>query len=215
MIPDLWSRVRFALSLPVRLEKLLDSYKIDNSEDESRKVFSFYNSNDRFYHDIRHISSCLSEFDSCFNLTTNPHLLELVIWYHDVIYDPKSHDNEEKSAELLTDLLVKNGVSRAVISQAHDLILLTKHRDIDVPQSIEGKLLLDIDLSILGQQPDVFSEYEENIRREYSFIDDVTFLSRRKKFMSRFLQRPFIFHSDFFRNKYEVQARKNLSHLLE
>jgi predicted metal-dependent HD superfamily phosphohydrolase len=67
--------------------------------------------------------------------------------------------------------------------------------------------MVDVDLSILGRDRDRFLEYEEQIRREYAAS---VFASKRAEILERFLGRSRIFSTDWFRQKYEEQARKNL-----
>src|SRR5205823_640248 len=55
-----------------------------------------YTAPDRHYHDIGHIISCLRELDGVRRLARNPVALELAIWFHDVIYDGRQQDNEER-----------------------------------------------------------------------------------------------------------------------
>lgn len=59
-----------------------------------------YSEPHRFYHNLDHISSMCEEANRRGVLTDE---LLLSIFFHDIIYDPKATDNEEKSAELYRD----------------------------------------------------------------------------------------------------------------
>ncbi|HWP61773.1 MAG TPA: hypothetical protein VN495_04180, partial [Candidatus Paceibacterota bacterium] len=87
-------------------------------------------------------------------------------------------------------------------------IPFTKHKA--VPDSADGRRFVDIDLSILGQPPDVFEIYEFGIRREYERVSLRLFREKRAEILQRFLDRPSIFLTPHFRHKYERQARDNL-----
>jgi len=67
--------------------------------------------------------------------------------------------------------------------------------------------VVDVDLSILGQSEKRFSEYEQQIRQEYAWVPQAVFASKRAEILGRFLARPGIFATEWFRTKYEQQAR--------
>jgi predicted metal-dependent HD superfamily phosphohydrolase len=174
-----------------------------NAEDEFNKLISIYSKPQRFYHNMEnHINNCLIEFDSVKELAQKPDILELGIWYHDAI-----HNDEEKSAQLAYDVCV-NAQLLDDANFAKDLILFTKHDSI--PKAIDLKLIMDIDLSILGKNADEFNEYEKNIRKEYSWVPEFKFREERIKILQRFLYKESIYLTDFFRGKYESKARENL-----
>ena len=71
-----------------------------------------------------------------------------------------------------------------------------------------------IDLSILGRIPEVFDEFERRIRREYSWVPDPVYGGARAEILAGFLRRRSIYQIDYFRDRYEVQARANLERVL-
>ena len=58
-----------------------------------------YNKNQLAYHNLDHIADCLNQFYSSQHLAEDPTAVEFALWFHDIVYDPKAPDNEEKSAE--------------------------------------------------------------------------------------------------------------------
>src|SRR6188508_2389895 len=68
----------------------------------------------RHYHNPRHISECLAEYDSSRHLAVQPVAVELAIWFHDAIYDTHAADNEEQSAWLADQCLAEAGSDREV-----------------------------------------------------------------------------------------------------
>src|SRR5947207_15951860 len=74
------------------------------SEEVRGEIFEMlaaaYAGRDRYYHGIGHIRECLRELDSVRDSADDPRALELAIWFHDVVYDGRRKDNEERSAEL-------------------------------------------------------------------------------------------------------------------
>ncbi|MDB6026056.1 MAG: hypothetical protein JWM68_2279 [Verrucomicrobiales bacterium] len=160
----------------------------------------------RHYHNVQHINECLREFDSARHLIAQPLAVEMAIWFHDAIYDPRAPDNEERSADLAKQCLSAAGIDR-LIEPVSKLILATKHH---VTDSSDGTVLLDIDLSILGQPEERFFEYEKQIRREYEWVPEETFGIKRAEILQNFLNRPRLYTTDLFFSKYERQARLNL-----
>src|SRR5215469_15140333 len=73
------------------------------------KLAHAYGGPHRYYHNQQHIGDCLVEFDHARNLATQPEAVELAIWFHDAVYDPKASDNEEQSAELAERCLKSAG----------------------------------------------------------------------------------------------------------
>ena len=61
----------------------------------------------RHYHNQQHIAECLAEFDQARHLALQPEAVELALWFHDAVYDPKAGDNEEQSAALAQRCLTK------------------------------------------------------------------------------------------------------------
>jgi predicted metal-dependent HD superfamily phosphohydrolase len=89
-----------------------------------------------------------------------------------------------------------------------ELVMATKSHEVSV--DTEAGLMVDVDLSILGRDEKRFREYEQQIRREYEWVPETVFASKRVDILHRFLARERIFATEWFRNKYERQARQNL-----
>jgi predicted metal-dependent HD superfamily phosphohydrolase len=92
------------------------------------------------------------------------------------------------------------------------LILATKKHDASLER--DAPLMVDVDLSILGRPTQRFDEYEDQIRQEYSWVCPEQFAAGRSAVLQSFLARPAIYCTEFFRNKYERQARDNLKRSL-
>jgi len=185
----------------------------NSSKEEFAKLISMYAEPQRQYHTINHIKKCLDEFDMVRHLMSNSDAVEFAIWYHDIIYNPKSKENEEKSAQFAYDTCIKNQISKAFGEKVKNLILATKHNVI--PKDIDSKLLLDIDLSSLGVSTEELDENERNIRKEYYFSSNEVYVKGRGTILRGFLDRESIYLTDFFKDKYEEKARKNITDSLD
>jgi len=162
----------------------------------------------RAYHNFNHIDACLRHLDTVRDQLTDPKAVEMAIWYHDVIYDTHSGDNEEQSANFASETLAELNLPDETRSLVHKLILVTKHPS--VPGTGDERYLLDIDLSILGASPTVFDQYEKQIRQEYHWVPETVYKERRSEVLQAFLEQPVIYHTEVFFSEREELARQNL-----
>jgi len=183
-----------------------------NPKKQFQGIIKAYSEKHRAYHNLNHIEQCLKQFDQVSGYLDFPDLVEIAIWYHDAIYYTRSDRNEEESALLAKRDLNDLGLMKESIRTVHDLILSTKH-DAE-PKNSDTKYLIDIDLSILGATPDIFKEYEKNIRKEYKWVPMFLFRKKRFEVLKSFLRRKNIFYTQLFRERYEYQARVNLNSVL-
>jgi len=199
------------------LSRFLSFWQRVGAKGNGRNVFSSlaaqYSERHRAYHNLTHINAMLDEFEQVRHLASNQDAIESAVWYHDAVYDTRAKDNEEQSAVLASHVLRSAGLSEDFNQLVNKLILATKHSA--EPIELDTQLLVDIDLSILGQPEHVFDKYEENIRKEYEWVPDDAFKAGRSTVLQQFLNREFIYSTEFFRGKYEVQARKNITRSLE
>jgi predicted metal-dependent HD superfamily phosphohydrolase len=135
--------------------------------------------------------------------------IEFALWFHDAVYDTKAKDNEERSAALARDVIRSASLSGSFGDLVTRLIVATKHATPPVARS--EQLVVDIDLSILGQSHRKFDEYERRIRAEYSWVPAPGFATGRLAILSSIQSRPRIYSTDLFHGKYERSARENLA----
>jgi len=69
---------------------------------------------------------------------------------------------------------------------------------------------VDIDLASLALPWDQFEENGRRIRREYAHVPEPEFRAARAAVLERFLRRPHIYATAFFRERLEERARANL-----
>lgn len=173
-----------------------------------------YGAAGRHYHGWHHIGECLDRLAECrapLNLTGKNNLtVEFALWYHDAIYDVTAHNNEEMSARLASQRLTDLGMPE-LASPASRLIRATDHSSRPATADLPVDLVRDIDLGILGADPERFDQYERQVRREYGHVPDPQFRSGRLVLLRKFLDRPYIYRLPWFRKKLEHRARRNLS----
>lgn len=139
--------------------------------------------------------------------------MEAALWFHDAIYEKRSSQNEAKSADLAAEVVRNAGKPTDCVERISDLIMATRHAA--VPEGSDARVLVDVDLPILGESPERFDEYERQVREEYSWVQGVLFKRERKKILEELLARPTIFNTEHFRARYEGQARENLKRSLK
>ncbi|KNZ32222.1 MAG: hypothetical protein AD742_13765 [Methylibium sp. NZG] len=173
------------------------------------ELLSRYAEPHRSYHKLQHLGECLDGFDTVAHFAERPAEVEAALWFHDAIYELASHRNEEDSAMWAQQALTSAGVAAEAVARVASLVLATKHTAL--PERPDERLLVDIDLSILGAHPARFAEYEAQIRIEYAFVPEAVFRSKRRAILQAFLDRPHIFSTLHFRAALEPTARVNLA----
>lgn len=172
-----------------------------------------YTETHRHYHTAQHIAECLENFDGAHSLCEHRHEVELALWFHDAIYNPRAKDNEAQSADWAVQVMRDAGLASAAQSRVHALIMATVHKAL--PETQDAQVLVDIDLAILGADAARFEEYEIQVREEYHWVPAFLYRSTRKKILQSFLDRPTIYTTGQFKSHYENQARKNLARSLD
>ncbi len=163
----------------------------------------------RHYHNLQHLNECFAFLDEYKSQAQQPAVLEIALWFHDVIYDPKAHGtNERQSAELARFALRNACVSENIIEQVYQLIMVTQHHQPN--DTLDAALMSDIDLAILGQPNERFQTYEQAIRAEYAWVQEADYIKGRSEFLKIFLQRPRIYTTSTFYTRFEDIARQNL-----
>src|SRR5687767_2691608 len=92
------------------------------------RLVQAYTEPQRAYHTLEHIHDCLARFGEASMLAEHPVEVETALWLHDVVYDPRASDNEERSADWAEHILREGGVPDVVIARIRAMILATKHQ---------------------------------------------------------------------------------------
>jgi predicted metal-dependent HD superfamily phosphohydrolase len=172
------------------------------------ELIARWSSPGRHYHTLDHLAACLGDFRPTRLLARDPLAVELALWCHDAVHDPRRDDNETISAELGRTLAAQAGWPCERAAAVAGLVLATMHRQ--PPADDDAALLLDVDLAILGAAPAAFAAYEAAVRAEYAWVDEATFRRVRAGILARFLVREPLYRLRWFQVRYEAQARANL-----
>jgi predicted metal-dependent HD superfamily phosphohydrolase len=196
-----------------RWHDLLSRLSLPTNVSTLKELQARYAEPHRTYHNAGHIADCLAQFDSASSLAEHPAEVELALWFHDAVYDLQGTDNEAESAAWAIGFLQRHGSPPDVRQRVEAAILATRHQD--SPESADERLLVDIDLSILGRAEEEYDEFEANIRAEYARVPWATYRLKRSEILQLFLDREWLFATDWFRSRYESQARHNLANAIK
>ena len=162
----------------------------------------------RRYHTLRHLGDCIALLEQASHLAAHAAEVEIALWFHDAVYDLKAKDNEARSANWAEQALSAAQVEPDARVRVQELIMATRHAA--QPGSDDGRLLVDIDLSILGAEPERFDEYEVQVRQEYAWVPGPLFRRKRRGLLQGFLARQNIYSTQWFQQRFESVARSNL-----
>ncbi|AHK16175.1 N-methyl-D-aspartate receptor NMDAR2C subunit [Thalassolituus oleivorans] len=190
---------------------VVDSRAHSRGNSVMQLLIAAYNEPQRKYHTEQHLKECLSIFNDHRAIAEEPAEIEMALWFHDAIYDIKATGgkNEDQSADWAVEELQKANVAPERVARIKDHILATKHSAL--PQGADQQLLVDIDLAILGAQPERFAEYEQQVRQEYRHVPGLIFNWKRKQILKAFLARSPIYATPELNARFEQQARQNLA----
>ena len=183
----------------------IDDFKIEILWVEIKKNYS---NKKRFYHNLSHLDNLYLELLNVKNEIEDWDTLLFTLFYHDIIYNSTSKENEEKSAELAKLRLNEIGFDEVKVEKCFEQILATKSHENS--SNKDTNIFTDADLSILGQDWDLYSQYYKNVRKEYSVYPDFLYIPGRKKVLEHFITMPRIFKTDLFFERFEKKAKINL-----
>ena len=172
---------------------------------------TLYHEPHRRYHTAAHVEHCLRLFDLAADRMDEPDAVEMALWFHDAVYDVPTQGNERRSAELFAARAGARGAER-YRSKVHRLIMVTEHRE--PPATLDESFIVDIDLSSFGLPWEEFLRDSRAVREELSMVPDAEFHLRHRKFTESLLARPHFCFTEFFRERHEARARRNIERIL-
>lgn len=174
----------------------------------------YYSHKKRYYHNLTHLENLIQQLEPFKKNLEDLDTVYFSIFYHDIIYNPHKQNNEERSAKVAVTRLKSISVPAAKISRSKKQILATKHVN-NHDEDQDSKFFTDADLSILGTDTEIYMDYSQKIRKEYTLYPDFMYNPGRKKVLLHFLELERIFKTKQFYDLYEVKARKNIEEELK
>ena len=192
--------------------------KFSVSQTAAAKSFAdivlYYGESGRYYHNLAHIEQVLSVIGELKHLANNYPAIQFAAWFHDIIYNTHTPDNEVQSAVHAEAILTTLTIPAATIRKVSQLILATaKH--LNPTDDADTAILLDADLAIFGSKTADYNRYAQAIRKEYSHVPDGDYHAGRIRILNRFLERPQIYRTPLLFDRLEDKARENLADEIE
>ncbi|ART73048.1 hypothetical protein BTO20_34880 [Mycobacterium dioxanotrophicus] len=177
------------------------------TEDLREDLLARWSESHRKHHNVTHLHELLDAVQSLAEegLRFDREAVELAAWFHDAIYEIGRDDNEDRSAELARELLWSSPMRDEVAR----LVMATKSHKV-ADGDINAAVLSDADLSVLGANAARYERYAAAVRAEYDAVPDDVFKPARARILTDLLGGS-IFHTMPGRNRWEEQARRNVT----
>ncbi len=164
----------------------------------------------REYHNLMHVEDVLLRIEELEPPGEHELALALAAWFHDAVYQPGKHDNEDRSAYVAYDALEQVGADPVLIAEVVRLVRLTAAHDPEA-DDVAGQVLSDADLAILGSSRERYEKYAHAIRQEYIRVPQEEYRAGRATILRTFLDRASIFRTPYGREHWEGPARGNIA----
>lgn len=160
------------------------------------------------YHTPIHVMACLSWANS--NEIVLENWQQLAIWFHDAIYDIGAKDNEERSAMFMRALMPKE-VNTDLACEA----IISTAGFMSEGISPQMQLVMDIDVCSFAWPWEHFKAAQMALSEEFLPVygQEKTEEGRRK-FLTEFVGKGFIFRTPLLKERYENKAVENIKRLL-
>lgn len=189
-----------------------EHWSVEQHERCLEKLLHAYQEPQRAYHQVQHIVECLTLFEKVQSQIEDGFALQLAIFFHDVVYQPRSSSNEQDSALWMRQQLV-GALPETQLDKIANWILATQQHATTSDSDLA--YLLDIDLAILGSSPARFTDYQQQIRKEYAWVDELIYQEKRHAVLRQFYLTQPLYQTRYFQQHYEQQAKTNLLQALD
>jgi predicted metal-dependent HD superfamily phosphohydrolase len=170
-------------------------------------IAQHYSEPHRHYHNLQHLDALIGELQAVSSNIEAWNTVVLAVAYHDVIYNARYSDNEERSAAHALQQL-QRFLDAAQLQSCQEMILATKGHQCSA--NTDTNYFTDADLSILGAAKERYQQYRLAIRKEYSIYPDAMYAAGRQSVLRHFLEMPRIYNTPQLAERYEAAARANL-----
>ena len=178
------------------------------------RLLNAYTDASRGHHNDRHIAECLLLLDQVGAQVGMACEMALAFLWHDVVYVANSGSNELDSMVWAIRDLTQAKVSPEICSSVASFIL-TYEGGLDL-KTDDARYFRDIDYWIVGSPLERYQEYVTGIGKEYSaYYDERQLRDGRLSFLERLQVSEAIFLTEYFRSRFETQAKANIAWEIE
>ncbi len=173
----------------------------------------------RHYHGLLHLATLWTRHGrfgsgTAFLAPAATRLVACAIAFHDAVYDATRRDNEHRSA-LLWQRYAPADMSGADVDWVSDTIEATADHlastDATTNRARLRLWMLDLDLTPLGEQPELFARNTRRLRAEYRHLPEVDWQGGRLAFLRKLQAAPAVYRSAPLAAAFEQQARRNIA----
>ena len=167
-----------------------------------------WNEPQRRYHNETHLRAVLRAVDALeadgesFDGTA----VRLAAWVHAAVFDPTGSENNEKSAVWAERVLDP----AAPVEEVVGLVRLMGGHRVEAGD-LNGAVLSDADLAVLGADPETYDTYATDVRHEFAHVPGEKFVAGRVAALEGLLERRSVFLTRAGRDRWEKQAHANLN----
>lgn len=193
-------RVNIAEPLDAEVEFLTPDLRSD--------LLQRWNEPQRRYHNETHLRAVLHAVDALesdgesFDGTA----VRLAAWLHCAVFDPTESENSEKSASFARRELDPAGP----VDEVTRLVRLMGGHRVEAGD-LNGGVLSDADLSVLGADPETYDTYTHDVRHEFAHVPGERFVAGRVAALEGLLERRSVYLTRAARDAWEKQAHANLN----
>ncbi len=185
---------------------------IKNMSMQNSAVIRMHGQKWRRYHGYLYLRECFTELDLMSVTAVSAAKITLAICYRNAVNIPRRPHNEECSAFLFARHAEYSEIDESLVLDIFRYIIAARTGSIDRAKDADGALFCDIDLAILGSQPDKFAMYERCVAAEERItgIDP----ANRMEFYRQLVSPQAIYLTQAFAERYETTARANLGKMI-
>ncbi|CAM9355670.1 unnamed protein product, partial [Laminaria digitata] len=145
---------------------LCNDLRIDAAfaEEWGGKIMDAYSEEGRHYHTLDHVADMLEGAERDFPNLDRPGLVQLAIFFHDLVYDPKSGSNEEDSDVLFRNFSEAVGLSPSDASTVSCYIIATKRHDVLDSEDQDLRAFIDLDMAVIGRERIAYFTYASQVK---------------------------------------------------
>lgn len=176
------------------------------------QLINMYTESWRSYHNLEHIIASLNYFDACKSHADFADAVEFAIWFHDCIYKLGARDNEALSRDCFV-AQARGYIVPAITDRVGELIMDTSH--LCVPDSDDGKLIADIDLTSFGLSWDEYMQDSLAVQDEFPKNSNGCPVQSKIIFLENLIGDGQIYYSDYYLDHFEQRAQDNVKKHLQ
>ena len=167
----------------MNFQELLEKYNI---KCDINTLLSMWNESHRSYHNLNHLNDLINQINenkSKFSEKESDKLM-LTALFHDIIYDPSSDVNEERSAEFFIECRVDK--TNLDVLEVKQMILDTKSH---TSSNKLSETFNSYDMNVVERNFEELLEWENGISEEFSIYPEETYKEGRLKFLESLLDK--------------------------